>query len=412
MGDRIKQMITRNIGLKALAVFFACLLWLFVINVDDPTQSRNFTTPVTVINDVILEEQGKYYEISEEQNTVTFRVTARRSVIEKLSSSDFSATADMNYLEDGNRIPIDISATRYANSLSISSKTHYLYVEIGDELDTNFVIRGQYEGVPAAGFAVNSVSVVPNVINIEGPETIVSKINSVIATCDVTGMNSDVTESVVPVLYDENGKEVPKTDLNVNLETVDVSVDMVCLKEVPLEVKTSGSLPNGYELRSITTTPKTLVIKGEAEFVNDITSIEIPPTVISLPSITSDVDTNVDVTSYLPEGVSLNKPEDANVNIQVKVAKEESRNYSVPTANLTVQNLSEGKTVRFEDETIQVSLTGVASALAGINESTLTGSVDVSGLEDGEHTVAVTISTGNSGVTAEQATCHVTILSE
>ena len=39
----IKKLITNNFWLKILALLCASLLWLLVVNIDDPTQSRNFT---------------------------------------------------------------------------------------------------------------------------------------------------------------------------------------------------------------------------------------------------------------------------------------------------------------------------------------------------------------------------------
>ena len=53
---RIKNIFLNNIGLKLLAVLFALGLWFLVINFNDPTQTKTYTTSVEVINqEVILE---------------------------------------------------------------------------------------------------------------------------------------------------------------------------------------------------------------------------------------------------------------------------------------------------------------------------------------------------------------------
>ena len=97
-------------------------------------RAKTFTATVQVINENVLTDQGKYYTLTD-GNTVSFRVTAQRSVLERLSSSDFTATADMNYLEDDERIPVDITVNRYASSVRISAQRLYLKVEVGDEMD-------------------------------------------------------------------------------------------------------------------------------------------------------------------------------------------------------------------------------------------------------------------------------------
>ena len=42
---KIKRALTTNIGLKLLALLFALGLWVVVVNVDDPTQTRTFAAP-------------------------------------------------------------------------------------------------------------------------------------------------------------------------------------------------------------------------------------------------------------------------------------------------------------------------------------------------------------------------------
>lgn len=207
MWMKIKKALTANIGFKILALVFSIALWMIVVNVDDPEQTKTFTATVQVINENVLTDQGKYYTLTD-GNTVSFRVTAQRSVLERLSSSDFTATADMNYLEDDERIPVDITVNRYASSVRISAQRLYLKVEVGDEMDARFSIRGETTGDPADGFAVDEVSVVPNVISVRGPAEYVSKIESVRAYCDVTGRNMDTSETVVPVFMTRSGKKV------------------------------------------------------------------------------------------------------------------------------------------------------------------------------------------------------------
>ena len=117
MKQKILKALTKDVGLKILAVVFSFLLWLVVVNIDDPKQTRTFTSVVTVTNADVLKNAGKLYEIKDGVNTVSFRVTAKRSIIEKLSPSDFAAVADMHNLENGERIPVTISANPTLTSL-------------------------------------------------------------------------------------------------------------------------------------------------------------------------------------------------------------------------------------------------------------------------------------------------------
>ena len=83
------------------------------------------------------------------------------------------------------------------------------------------------------------------------------------------------------------------------------AVDMVMVKTVPVDVQTGGELAEGLELESVTVNPQSVRVKGESENINELTSIMIPPTVIDLTTISGNFETSVDLTSYLPDGVSV-----------------------------------------------------------------------------------------------------------
>ena len=407
MWMKIKKALTANIGFKILALVFSIALWMIVVNVDDPEQTKTFTATVQVINENVLTDQGKYYTLTD-GNTVSFRVTAQRSVLERLSSSDFTATADMNYLEDDERIPVDITVNRYASSVRISAQRLYLKVEVGDEMHARFSIRGETTGDPADGFAVDEVSVVPNVISVRGPAEYVSKIESVRAYCDVTGRNMDTSETVVPVFYDADGKEVDTTRLQVSVDTVDVYVEIVSVKEVPIVVETSGSLADGLELTGITTDPATVMIKGESSELNRVTNITIPASVISLSDITQDLTTTVDITSYLPDGVTLLDSQDAQVSVKVGVAGETTQEFDVPVDNISVRNLERGYTTSFSASTVKVSITALQSELSRLSANSITGYVDVSGLVPGTYNLPISMNL-DEDYQVGQATIQITI---
>ena len=132
MLNRIIRMITNNFGLKILAVVFAGVLWLAVVNIDDPVTTRSFTTTVSVENSDYLTGIGKYYEIENDSNTITFKVSGKRSYLERMSNSDFRAVADLELIENLNRVPIEITPQRYSGYVTIASKVYYLELNVED----------------------------------------------------------------------------------------------------------------------------------------------------------------------------------------------------------------------------------------------------------------------------------------
>lgn len=61
----------------------------------------------------------------------------------------------------------------------------------------------------------------------------------------------------------------------------------------------------------------------------------------------------------------------------------------MPVANITVNNLKSGYEAEFEGNTVKVIIAGFASDLNNLDASKLTGTIDASGLKEGEHTLAL-----------------------
>ena len=92
----MKTKLFNNLLLKLLSVAAAMVLWLVVVNIDEPVQSRAFSNiKVEIVNADVLSDQGQMYRIVEGTDTVDLTVYARKTELGKLRASDFKATADV-----------------------------------------------------------------------------------------------------------------------------------------------------------------------------------------------------------------------------------------------------------------------------------------------------------------------------
>lgn len=403
MLKKLGKTITNNFGLKILAAVLAFVFWIVVINIDDPTISKKYTTTVIAENTTFITAQNKFYEPLDGSNTITFSVSAERSVHDELSGSDFSATADMEKIEYDDesgiyRVPVTITPNRYSNKVSIVSKSLYLEVTLEDLGTCQKAIAATTRGNVADGCALGEVQIVgSNLLKISGPYSVVSQIDRAEATINVEGMATDVTDTVVPVLYDANDNVIDTTKLTMSLSAVTISAKILSTKDVALEFSTKGEVAEGYKLMGVDYSLDTVRIKGEASTLNTVNKIVIPAEVLDITDITQDLDTTVDITSYLPEGTSLVLNSDAKVEVLVKVEPIVTETFSVPVANLTVENLRDGCTAQFDVDTITVEVTGAESDVAEIDAKDIRGTVNAGGLGAGEHHLQVefTLESGN-----------------
>ncbi len=415
MLKKILKKLTNNLGFKLLAVLFAFAMWLVVYNIDDPSSSKNFTATVTIQNAQSVSDMNKCYEVIDGTGTVSFRVTAKRSILEKLDYSDFTAIADMslmNVSDDGTEgsVPIAISANNYTSSVKVSGLTKYLKVSLEDLQEKQFVITADTKGKVADGFTLGDVSVSnPNVIKVSGPASVVGQISKVVATIDVSGMSVDISDNVVPVFYDEDDKTVDTTKLTLSSNTVTVSAKILSTKEVPIHFNTSGTPADTYSVVEITSDPETVQIKGSSSVLNPISSLEIPEEVLNVDGANKDITTSIDISEYLPDGVSLTKNSQATVSVTIRIEPYTTQNYNIPVSNISVNGLDDNYNLAFGQTTVNAAVSGMSSDLSSLNANSIKGSIDVSSLGEGTHTVDVTLTLDADKFVQQATTTDVTI---
>lgn len=421
MVNKILKALSKNLGFKILAVMFAFTLWVTVYNLDDPTKTKTFTVNVTVTNKEVLEELGKYYEIQDGMSKVTFSVTSPRSILDKLDESDFVAEANLQKLainQDGltGTMPIEIYCTANVtgNSIKISSSDKNLVVSLDDLMTKQFVVQANAVGEVAEGYALGKVEVTaPNVLKVSGPKSIVSQIDSVVATVDVGGMSDPSTSyRATPILLDGNGNEIDTTRLTLSNATVNVEASILNVKEVELFVTPSGTVAEGYVITEISINPATILLKGNKTILNGISAIQIPSQILSVEGLDRDVTQKVDVTEFIPEGLELVLSEQAAVEITVSVNKIKEKSFTIQTSDIEVTGLATHSTLEYALSSVAVNVTGLEADINALTNDMLGGRIDVTELGVGTHEVEVHFDLDENKYSCNNVTVTITITEE
>ncbi len=408
MLKKIGNSLFENVGLKLVALGAAFILWLVVVNINDPNVTKTFSCSVTIENEDYLEEQGYTYEIVD-GSTVYFSVTAKRSIIGNLSNSDFKATADMQSVENLSQIPIDVTATRYSSQVEITKRTQYVEITVEELMTSQYIITTQQSGEPADGYVVSSLSASPNVLKVSGPASVVEQISKVVAIVSVDNISTDISDSVIPTLYDEDGNTIDTSKLSMNLDSVTVSVSVQNEKTITLEAETTGTPADGYYLMDITFDPEEIEVMGEAVNLNTLSSIVIPADVLDIDGATEDVVAEVDISAYLPDGVTLVDSSQKNVTVTAKIEQASTMTVELPTSNLTIVDTPMNSTASFVSDTVSVVIIGLDADLSALDTSSITGTVSAAGLSAGTHNVEVELDLDEGTYSYQYATTSIYI---
>lgn len=395
MRNNVLKTLTNNLGFKILSIIFAFTLWLMVYNTEDPSVTRYYTVNVNVINEDYVQDLNKYYEVIEGTNKVTFTATAKRSILDKIEESDFTATANMERIsiddaKTRGSIPIEIVCNKNSSSVKLNGDNKYYKVALEDLMSKPFMIMAATTGKVAQGYALGDVNVtVPNMLKISGPASIVGKVSKVVATIDVTGMYLDLTDNVVPVLLDERGSEIDTTRIKLSNGIVTVSAQVLKVKEVPIVVKTVGTPAQNHIVTGTSSNPKKILIKGSVSVLNGVNAIEIPASVVNIENAKDDVKATVDISEYLPNGVKLVESTQNSIEITVQIEPIKTKVFSVSTQNIEVTGLSNENKLTFLHSSIAASISGKETDISALASSTLKGNIDVTNLQPGQHQVVL-----------------------
>ena len=196
----MKRALTKNWGLKLLAFVFSVLLWIIVMNIEDPVDERTFSgIQVTVTHPEIVTNPGNTYQILDDSRTVSVTVKAKRSILNKIKTDDIRATADMKNLDVRTRslIPIDISIPSYAGRFEATANPINLRVSIELGKSETFPITATSSGTPRDGYQVGELKANPEKIKISGPESVIDSIDKVVALVDVSGQSKDEEKEAI-----------------------------------------------------------------------------------------------------------------------------------------------------------------------------------------------------------------------
>lgn len=411
----MKKTLTNNLGLKLLAFFTAVMLWIIVVNIDDPYSKKTFTNvPVTVINTEVLAEEQQTFQIVDNTQTVSVVVDAKRSVLNKIRSEDIVAVADMKELTLKTQIPIDVTIERFSGKYESAVATpRNLQVKLEEEEIKKFPIVPTTTGTVRDGYVLGEIKAVPEKVSIRGPKSVIEKINKVGTSVNVSGLSRDTVLSSELVLYDEEGEIIDQTLLTNNLgsDGVGVKVTLLHTKEVPIEFDTSEiSAARGYEFTGITFEPQKVSVAGEEADLEQITSIRVPASALQMSALKTKTEKVVKIAEYLPEHIQLTDENADSIVVTISVEKNGTKNYEVTVGNIMVKNLDEDFVLTFDTaDIIELLVRGTKEQLDAYEPE---GHVSIdlkSYTKAGSYTVKVEVNVPAGCVLEREPTINITL---
>lgn len=394
---KIKDLIFKNFALKILAAIIAVILWIVIVNIDNPSQRKTISgITVNLLNGDVLTDMDYIYQVNS-GSVISIVVKAPQTIVEELKASDFNAYADLTERSpDSDRVPIHVSCAKddiESQVDIISLRTEYVQLTIDNKVDRNFSLAVDISGTPAEDYVVGNHSISPTTIRVSGAEAIVDRIESAVLRYNVDGMTDNIDDAVVPVFLDANGNEVNTDKLELSRSTIRCKIDILPTKWVPVNFGVSGEVADGYEMLSYEPSLTSVKVAASKQLIAALDSIDIPSGVIDITGVTEDSSFTVPLSSYLPDGYRIVSSE-TELKVDVKFEKINTVSVSVPIGNINITGRNgdlEYTITAGGLDVLNVELSGRESVIGGITADDLRLSADLAGKGAGRHRIPVVI---------------------
>lgn len=382
---KLKESITNNIVLKIAAIFIAAIVWLAVVNLSDPTKTVTIDdVPISLKNEEAITEQNKVYTI-DSKLTLNVTVTGKRSVVSELGPDDFDAIAPLDEISVVNSVQIEVSVNKKSvqNRISIINQSvKAITVDIEDLVKEEYPVEIVMTGKLPSGYYLGNSSALRNSITVTAPQSVQKRISSAKVTVDINGAKQNFEDKYTIVLYDEKGEVVKDSNITKSYKKTKVSVEILKGTSVPLVVNYSGQVAEGYEVTELKYEPEKLLIVGKDEKIAEIEKIEIPKEAVSVENAKGNVELDIDVNEYLPEGVSMAESSKSVIKVTVEIEKLQKKKVHISKNSISLQNVENNYSAEVSTNSITVTLIGRKAELDKISADDIKASVDLKGVKE------------------------------
>lgn len=408
----MKKRLTNNLALKLAALVFAFLLWLIVVNEIDPVERRTYSNVVvTMLHDELILNKGNTYRIVN-GNTATVTVTAKRSILEKITPEAIRATADIKDIQLSSFVPIEVAIGGFEGEYrSATALPNNVEIKIESSKSTKFPINVETIGTLQDGYVLGNLVAQPETVQISGPKSLIGRIEKVVARVDINGISSDSILEAELVLYDGGGNVIDQTSLETNIggdKKVRVKVELLSTKIVEVKADVTGISPEiGYKIGDVTCEPQRISIAGLEEDIADINEITISSDMLLADNINEKTEETIDISSALPENIRLANENEKNVVVTIRVEKAGVKTFEVPINSITKNNVKAGYKIDFGNiQEIMLHFTGDDAALEALTLEQVEKRVSIDlkdCTEEKSYTVPVTVNLPTGVSMAEEA---------
>ncbi len=379
-----------------ISVLAATCLWIYVVTVVNPDgDTLNGNIPVTFSGAEVLREDHGLVITGDYQEFVSVRFYGKNTDLKQLDQhkDEIRAVVDVSKVRSTKeytmtydlQLPGGVSA---ASITKMDKNPSTITFNVERQISKAVEVKGDFSNVKIAeGYMLDSTRFDYDTITVEGPESIVSTIDHAQVTLERSNVDKTITESVPFTLIAKDGSEVASSELTLSADAVEVTMNVVKYKVVPIEVQfTEGGGAKISDLKW-DYSPKSITLSGDSTVLDGLNSIQLDP--IDLSALSSNEQT-VTRTILIPNNAK-NVSGEEEVSIQITITGKQIK--TLRTTNIVFIGVDEEKfSVKSLAQQLQVTIRADAADAAKITANNVRIVADMSSYsQEGTYQVPVTV---------------------
>ncbi|WP_153127419.1 YbbR-like domain-containing protein [Peribacillus tepidiphilus] len=407
--------------IKIVALSLAALLYISVnFDPDSSSAGLGFSTPAKIDTEVIEDVPVElYYDrenlvVTGAPETVDVSLKGPKSLLLSAKNNrDFKVYIDLSDPEiELGRKQVPIKIRDINDKLKVTIEPAYANVSIQEKITKEFTVEPEFNrSLLEEGYLAEEPIVQPQKVKITGAKDIIETISYVKATVELNGPVNDTVyrQAMVRAL----DREFNKLDVLIEPSVVDVKVPIKSpSKTVSIHPVQTGTPKEGIKIKSIHVEPKEVSLFGKKSILDSIEKLEVPFDVSEISNTTE-----VTIPLKLPEGIKAASAEEVRIVVEIEKEKEnETDDQKDAQQDDQEQDVSQEKSVTKTFSNIKIIFVGLlqgykldfVSPKQGAADVTISGksedinhvkasdlqlSINVEGLEEGEHVVPLQLKT-------------------
>ncbi len=382
----------RKIFYVFLSLLIASMVWFYVSNGDEVNISVH-NVPVEFLNeDTTLADKGLMRVSGEEDVTVDLKLKVARGLVFRFDPSEIRLVSDLSTVTYAGKqsvsynilLPSGISS-RDVSVESPSVRT--VQVEIGELNKKDVEVRCNVVGNVAEGYIAGTVELLPDTLEVRGQQSDIMQISYAQVTLNIENATSTVVELLDYELYDFNDQVIDNKNIHPMSESVQVTMPVLKVKEVPLTVDFVESAGARLDNFSWSLSYSSITLSGDASLMASIDEI-------SLGTLALEDLRGKETFSY-----EIPVPNGANnlsgiTSVALTISATDTETKEIETTSFSYENFSGDAPVSVLTSSLTVTLRGTAEDIAAVTGDDVQVIANLSGIEadSGSYTVPARIS--------------------